>query len=313
MIEIRRILCPIDFSDYSRHALDHAVAVARWYEATITVLHVFSTAPIAAYAPGMPGFDPFVLTHDDRDQLLAEMKRFVETESAPGIPMDAIIREGDAVSEILSQATEMQAALLVLGTHGRSGFERLLFGSVTEKVLRKARCPVLSVPRRHPDAVPAIPVLFKQLLCPVDFSDCSMEALTYGLSLAQEADAHLTVLHVMADELAVTPDVYRAIIVNDRESLDDFRRRQEDDARQRLKEAVPTTAGPYCELETMVSTGKPSREILRIAAEQRTDLIVIGVQGRGTANLLFFGSTTNQVVREAACPVLTVRRPDHAR
>ena len=109
MIEIRRILCPIDFSDYSRHALDHAVALARWYQATITVLHVFSTAPIAAYAPGMPGFDPFVLTRDDRDQLLEEIKRFIDTESAPGIPLDTILREGDAVTEILNQLTTLIA------------------------------------------------------------------------------------------------------------------------------------------------------------------------------------------------------------
>ena len=308
MIEIQSILCPIDFSDYSRRALDHAVALARRYESTITVMHVFSTVPVEAYAPGMPGFEPIVLTRADRDQLLVEMKRFIDTESAPGVPMDATIREGDTASEILSQAIDMKADLLVMGTHGRSGFERLLLGSVTEKVLRKASCPVLTVPRRHPDAVPATPELFKQILCPVDFSDCSMQALNTAMSLAQEADAHLTVLHVMAYELEVTPDAYGAIITNDRESLADFRRRREDDARQRLKEAVPETVAAYCRVETMVSNGKPSREILRIAAEQQTDLIVVGVQGRGAADLMFFGSTTNHLVREATCPVLTVRR-----
>lgn len=309
MIEIQRILCPIDFSEYSRHALDHALALARRYQSTITVLHVFPTAPLTAYAPGMPGFEPNVLTRADRDQLLEQMKQFIETESVPGIPVDRTIREGDVTREILSQATEMKAQLLAMGTHGRSGFERLLLGSVTEKVLRKASCPVLTVPRRHPDAVPATPLLFKRILCPVDFSDCSMQALNYAMSLAQEADAHLTVLHVIADELEVTPDAYGAIIMNDLERLADFRRRHEDDARRRLAEAVPEAVATYCHVETMVLSGRPSREILRIAADQQTDLIVIGVQGRGAANLVFFGSTTNQVVREAACPVLTVRRP----
>jgi nucleotide-binding universal stress UspA family protein len=309
MIEIQRILCPIDFSDYSRHALDHAVAIARRYESTITVLYVFPTIPVAAYAPGMPGFDPIVLTPPLRHQLLVDMKGFIETESAPGVPVEPVIREGDPVGEILGQSTEMKADLLVMGTHGRSGFERLLLGSVTEKMLRKASCPVLTVPRRHPDAVPATPVLFKQILCPVDFSSCSLEALKYAMSLAQETDAHLTVLHVIGDELDVTPDAYGAIIMNDLESLADFRRRHEDDARKRLKEAVPESVAEYCSVETRVLRGiKPSREILRIAAEQRTDLIVIGVQGRGAANLMFFGSTTNHVVREAACPVLTVRQ-----
>ena len=308
MIEIPRILCPVDFSEYSRHALDHAVALARRYRSTITVLHVFPTAPLTAYAPGMPGFEPNVLTRADRDQLLEQMKRFIETESAPGIPLDTTIREGDITGEILNQATDMQAQLLVMGTHGRSGFERFLLGSVTEKVLRKAICPVLTVPRRHPDAVPATPLLFKQILCPVDFSDCSMQALNYAVSLAQEAEAHLTVLHVIPDELEMTPDAYGAIIMNDLERLADFRRRQQDHAHQRLTEAVPETVRMHGRSETRVSSGKPSREILRIAAEQQTDLIVIGVQGRGAANLLFFGSTTNHVVREATCPVLTVRR-----
>jgi nucleotide-binding universal stress UspA family protein len=309
MIEIQRILCPIDFSDYSRHALDHAVALARRYESAITVLHVFSTVPAAAYAPGMPGWEPIVLTPADREQLLVEMTRFTEAESAPGVSMDVSIREGDTTSEILNQAAELNAALLVMGTHGRSGFERLLLGSVTEKVLRKASCPVLTVPRRHPDAVPATPVLFKQILCPVDFSDCSMQALNYAMSLAQEADAHLTVLHVMAHELAVTEDPYMAMTINDPQRVADFRRRREDAARQRLNDAVPETVAAYCHVETMVASGKPSREILRIAAEQQADLIVVGVHGRGVADLMFFGSTTNHVVREATCPVLTVRRP----
>jgi nucleotide-binding universal stress UspA family protein len=310
MIEIQRILCPIDFSEYSRHALDHAVALARWYGSTVTVLHVFSTVPVAAFAPGMPDFEPIVLTTADRDQLLVDLKRFVEAESAPGVSIDGVIREGDAVGEILSLATDMKADLMVMGTHGRSGFERLLLGSVTEKLLRKASCPVLTVPRRHPDAVPATPVLFKQILCPVDFSECAMHALNYAMSVAQEADAHLTVLYVLGDEQDVTPDAYGAILMNDLESLAAFRRRHEEDARKRLAQAVPQSVAAYCSVETMVSSGgKPSREILRIAAEQQTDLIVVGVQGRGAANVMFFGSTTNHVVREASCPVLTIRRP----
>ena len=125
MIEIRRILCPIDFSDYSRRALDHAIAIARWYESTVTVLQVFSPAPVAAFGPGPVVFEPIVLTAVDRDQLLADIKAFAETESAPGITIEAVVREGNTAAEILEQAISMKADLLVIGTHGRSGFERL--------------------------------------------------------------------------------------------------------------------------------------------------------------------------------------------
>ena len=178
-----------------------------------------------------------------------------------------------------------------MGPHGRSGLDRLLLGSVTEKVLRKANCPVLTVPPQHPDAVPASPVLFKQILCPVDFSDCSMEALRYATSLAQEADAHLAVLHVLSFELDTAPDVDNAILTDDGMTVGDYRRQREEEAWRRLKEAVPGTVAEYCSVETLVASGKPSREILRVAAER-----------------MFFGSTTNHAVRHAQCPVLTPRR-----
>jgi Universal stress protein family len=109
------------------------------------------------------------------------VQRFIDAESAPGIGVKAVVREGNAASEILTEATDMKADLPVMGTHGRSGFERLLLGSATEKLLREASCPVLTVPPRHADVVPATPVLFKRILCPVDFSDCSMLALNYAM------------------------------------------------------------------------------------------------------------------------------------
>jgi nucleotide-binding universal stress UspA family protein len=94
--------------------------------------------------------------------------------------------------------------------------------------------------------------------------------------------------------------------VDEHLSVADFRRRREDSARERLAQAVPEAVAAYCKVNTMVSSGKPSREILRIAAERQSDLIVIGIQGRDAADLLFFGSTTQHVVRHATCPVLTL-------
>src|SRR5688572_18634219 len=122
MIAIRRILCPIDFSDGSRRALDHAIAIARWYESTVTALHVFSPAPVAAYGPGGVIFGPTVLTAVDRQQLLGDTRAFIEAERAPGVAIQAVVREGNTADEILAQASSMNADLLVIGTHGRSGF-----------------------------------------------------------------------------------------------------------------------------------------------------------------------------------------------
>jgi nucleotide-binding universal stress UspA family protein len=306
MIEIRRILCPIDCSDYSRRALDHAIAIARWYESTVTVLQVFSPAPVAAFGPGPVVFEPIVLTAVDRDQLLADTKAFAETESAPGITIEAVVREGNPAAEILEQAASMKTDLLVIGTHGRSGFERLVLGSVAEKVLRKASCPVMTVPRGLPDAVPAGPVIYKRILCPVDFSESSLQALNYAISMAQEADGQLTVLHVVAHEFENATDI-TSTLSDAGITLGSFVKQREEALRQRLQEVV-ASAPEFCSVESLMTHGKPWREVLRIAAERQNDLIVMGVQGRGAADLLFFGSTTQHVVREASCPVLTLRR-----
>lgn len=310
MIEIKTILCPIDFSDYSRRALDHAVAIARWYDSTITAFHVYAVPPPAAYGLESPPPVGMVLTPADRERLTAAMARFVETANASGVPIEIAIGQGtSAANDILQQADAMRADLLTLGTHGRSGFDRLVLGSVTEKVLRKANVPVLTVPAHAPDAVPAASVVFKQILCLIDFSDSSMHALNYAMSLAQEADARLTVLHVMVYDLGIeAPEMYETVLADRRLSVTDYRSRCEAYSLERLKAAVPDTVRAYCTVETLVATGKPYREILRVAAEQQADLIVMGVQGRGAADVMVFGSTTQHVVRQATCPVLTIRK-----
>ena len=310
MIEIKTILCPIDFSDHARRALDHAVAIARWYDSTITVFYVYAVPPPAAYSLELPPPVGMVLTQEDREQLTAAMARFAEAATGSGVPIEFAIAQGaSAANEILRQAGAMGADLLTIGTHGRSGVDRLLLGSVTEKVLRKAECPVLTVPRRTPDAVPVAPVVFQRILCPVDFSDSSTYALNYAMSLAQEADAQLTVLHVMVYDLAAeAPEMYDSVIADRRLTVSDYRTRCEQYAKDRLQAVVPDTVRAYCRVETMLATGRPYREILRVGAEQQADLIVMGVQGRGPADLTFFGSTTQHVVRQATCPVLTLRK-----
>jgi nucleotide-binding universal stress UspA family protein len=306
MVEIRRILCPIDFSDFSRRAFDHAVAIARWYESTITVLHVSASPSIVAYATGPAPVPTAVLTRDDRDRLLTSMKQFADAEAGSLVPLEFALSEGSAATEILAGATSTKADLIVMGTHGRSGFERLVLGSVAEKVLRKAACPVLSVPRQIPDAVPAPGVLFKRILCAIDFSDCSMRALNYAMSLAEEADAHLSVVHVIEMPPEASADLHQGAF-GVPQSLTEYITASEEERRVRLRDAVPDAVRAYCTVETIMRTGKPYREILQVASEQQSDLIVIGVHGRGAADRLFFGSTAQHVVRQALCPVLTLR------
>jgi nucleotide-binding universal stress UspA family protein len=295
MTHITQILCPIDFSETSRHALEHAGAMARSYNARLTVLYVFLNLPTL-------DLPPLVLEPGDRERLLTQMEKWIGAAVPAGVPVLLRVQEAESVQrEILTQADADDADLLVIGTHGRSGFQHLLLGSITEKVIRKARCPTLVVPPRAPHVAPEAPVEFRRILCPVDFSECSLDALAYAVNLAGETDARLTVLHV----IELPPELRENALVADFD-VDRIRGAAEREARRRLRDLVPDEAAARCTVETAVLEGSAYHHVLRQAAEERSDLIVMGVRGRGAMDLLVFGSTTHHVIRAAACPVLIV-------
>jgi nucleotide-binding universal stress UspA family protein len=258
-------------------------------------LYVFANLPVM-------DVPPLKIEEADRERLMADIRRMAAAVPAE-VPVDFHIQEAAYVhEEIVAQLGAVHADLLVLGTHGRSGFQRLFLGSVTEKVIRKATCPMLVVPPRAPDVLVGAPVRFRRILCPVDFSESSLHALAYALDLAAEADAHLTLLHVvelppvLIDE-PTTPDL-----------LSRVREAAAADARRRLHALIPESARTYCTVETAVVEGRAYREILRYAIERQSDLLAMGVHGRGALDLQVFGSTTHHVIRASACPVLIVRQ-----
>jgi nucleotide-binding universal stress UspA family protein len=301
VIRIARILCPVDFSDGSVQALRQAVALAKWYGSTVVALHVhrlhtpvFATAPVAMPAE----LTMRTLTAEERRQLTESLDRFV-AEAAPGrVTVTTLVDEAIGVAAaIVANATALGADLITLGTHGRSGFKRFLLGSVTERVLRTAECPVVTVPPRATDAGARTVKGPPRIVCPVDFSTSGERALAYAISLANEADARLTVLHV----IELPPEVADPL----NPQLVTYRKSRFEDARQQLARALAGTE--EARITPLILAGKPYKEILQVAAEQQAELIVMGVQGRGAIDLALFGSTTHHVVRRAECPVLTVR------
>ena len=302
MVRITDILCPIDFSEVSRHAFDRAVGVARCYDAVIHVLHVLPmSAAVHAVPVGPEGPGPFRLL--DADRILRDLPGFLALENPIGVSIDYHVLDAPvAHKEILVQAQRVSANLIVMGTHGRSGFERLLLGSVTEKVLRTSSVPVLTVPCRAPDAVPATRDPFRRILYATDFSASSEGALRYAASLAEHGAAKLTILHVvetLARIHGAPPDFYF--------DATGFDAALEKQARETLPQWVPESVRLGCDTEDLVVRGVPYAEILRVASEQQIDLIVLGVHGRNALDRLVFGSTTEQIVRRATCPVLTIR------
>jgi nucleotide-binding universal stress UspA family protein len=300
MVKIRNILCPTDFSEFSDWALGLALPLARWYHAEVAVMHVVPRVLMhPEYFPYMQ--EPVLPASSVREQALEELGRFVQKARAAGISAEVRLEEGDSVEEILECASGLPADMLVMGTHGRRGFERLVLGSVTEKILRKTPCPVLTVSNApHCLGTPEKPTCFKRILCPIDFSTSSVKALEYALSLAQEADSQLTLLHVVES-------LFDESLGQGSVNAPDFRAHLEQDAVEKLKEAVPSEARDWCTPEELVRAGRPYQQILKLAEEKNADLIVMGVQGRSAVDLTLFGSTTHHVVRQSPCPVLTMR------
>ena len=303
MINITQVLCPIDFSEYSRHALEHAMAIARQYEAPVTVLHALGIPPAPVPPGAYVGYGPLSLPpRAGIDEVTKAVHDFCKPLVSGGVSPSVVVRDGAPVNTIVDQAENLPADLLIMGTHGRGGFDRLTLGSVAERVIRKVRCPVLTVPPRA-EEVAAGPIVYKTILCPLDFSPPSIRALEFALAWAQAADARLILLH------AIEPDVddeagVRALA---HFTVPEYHRHIKEDAGKRLRALIPEDARTWCVPEYRLVSGKPYREILSAAAETGSQLIVMGVAGRGALSTMVFGSTTNQVLRGAACPVLTVK------
>ncbi|HUE89866.1 MAG TPA: universal stress protein [Vicinamibacterales bacterium] len=298
VVEFKHILCPIDLSDSSAAPLAYAVAFARWYGSRLTVLHVVPTFDPMQIQFGGLGDPVRIVQPVPREEVLEALRRAIDAAGAATIDATPAAEAGDAAPTIVDQAVALRADLIVLGTHGRSRFDRFLLGSVTEKVLRKAPCPILTVPPLAPATAPAR-VAFKRILCPMDFSPSAHQALGFALDLARQANGEVTVLHViewLAEEQA------RAIA---HFNVAEYRRHLVDDAHERIRGLAAERPG--ASVEDLVVAGRAHREILETASTRESDLIVMGAQGRGGVGLTIFGSTTQQVVRAATCPVLTVR------
>jgi len=308
MVAFKHIICPIDFSDTSIRALTYAAAVATWYEAQLTVLHVMtaSAGAIRSVPVDGAGHVPNPESHDD---VVARIRLAIEQAGAPASRARPLAQDGRAADVIVSSAASMKADLLVMGTHGLGGFHRLFLGSVTEKVVRTAPCPVLTVPPAAVATTREGPVLFKKILCPLDYSPASLRALEYALELGRQGGGCVTVLYAleyMDLEEAFEPSVFdsqREALLKSRL----HRQYQVDHARERLHAQLAGEPHTWCRIEEVVAVNRAYKEILQRAAASDADLIVMGAHGNSGIELMLYGSNTHHVVRAAPCPVLTVR------
>jgi nucleotide-binding universal stress UspA family protein len=288
MPRITSILCPIDFSEFSVKAYDYAQSLAAHYRADLLVQHVLHSYP-AFYIDTAYRETSRKLRADASRKLREFAKRRTRTKVQP----QCVVQEGIATDQILSFAKAQAVDLIVMGTHGLRGVDRLMLGSVTERVLRKAPCPVLAVRKPTHDFVSpegkSDPINLKRIVLCMDFSDHAHHALNYGLSFAKEYNAELTLLHVLDHPPShASPPGATA------------------KARKQLKGSVPPRAGAPSLVKFQVRVGKPYQQIIELALKTQTDLVIMGARGRGSLHSALFGSTTYRVIQLGPCPVLAV-------
>jgi nucleotide-binding universal stress UspA family protein len=293
-MNIRAILCPVDFSEASRHAIGFAVALARWAAARIEAFHVPEPALVGAGSG--PRLGRSMLPGTSSEELLHRIAAQFDTPSAPPLTIVPNTAEGDAAETIADYAPFCGADLIVIGTRGAGGLRHLLLGSVTETVIRKSAVPVLSVPP-HAARAPKLP--FKRVVVAVDFSAPSVAALNAVRRLLDDPLTETTLLYVI-DE----PDEH-ALFVARSYDVHHHAEAREVSARQSLIQLAQTRFDSGRMPQFRIARGRAPEEILAAASELDADLIVMGVHGRTALDMAIFGSTTNQVVRKASCPVLT--------
>ena len=295
MIRLTRILVATDFSPAADAALAHGRRLAEEFGASLHLVHAFEDPyTTAAFAAEVHTFSPLTF----RDALLAQTQKQLADRLPP--PRDGSVAgttqvvAGPPAQAIVEEAAAIGADLVVIGTHGRSGMAHLLIGSVAERVLRTAPCPVLTVHDAPPRAV-------KRILVPTDFSATADAALEYAYTLAERLGATVQLLHVLDDPLMNAGGVTEACL--DETPL--MRGALLRDARSRI--AHRSVHEGMVRVEGDVLFGHGASTIAEYAAERGIDVIVMGTHGRtGLAHLLI-GSVAERLVRVAPCPVLTVR------
>jgi len=296
-MKMDHVLLATDFSSWARRAEDYACFFAARGHARLTVISVLE------FATGMDPAYPVnhqYLTERMREAsvLLTESKQRI---AQRGISVSTRIETGMPSEHIVGVAAAEDVDLVVLGTSGRSGLAHVLLGSTAERVICRAPCPVLAVRQaaEGPSAA-RTEIALKRILVPIDFFDCSLDALEYAAAVAKESGAEVTLLHVM-EPVSYGLD----FALGDAASL----ARTREGMLQRLDKLTAALVVAGIPTISWVRGGTPRDAILDEARRWQSDLIVMGTHGRRGMAHFINGSVAEAVLRRAHCPVLTVRSP----
>ncbi|MFQ5575051.1 MAG: universal stress protein, partial [Terriglobia bacterium] len=283
-----------DFSVPAQRAYLYALKLASVFKARLVILTVLKAVPWAGRSQHLHSRQTGALLE------LGKLARLAEEAGRSPTPMLVLGSPSARISEI---ADEVRAALIVMGTHGRSGWDRLKLGSTAEAVVREAPCPVLTVRGIKGNSTSGLhtTIRLKRLLVPLDFSTCSEEALAYATRVAKRLGASVQLLHVREPG---APAPVRAALRPESEDLADQGR-----LRKQLQRRVLRLRYHKVQADGVIKVGTPGEVILAEAKDMKTDMIVMGTSGRRGLKRLVLGSVAEYVVRHASCPVLTLKTP----
>ena len=288
MVQLTNILVGTDFSPASDRALEYALSLARRYEARIFLAHVITSDADVMMAPEI-----MARTYENEVcQAQWRMGEILISGRLRDVFHETVIEHGSLWPTLEALISKHYIDLVVVGTQGAGGLQKMLLGSGAEQIFRQAKCPVLTVGPAVKQEAPH-EVEFKNILFATDFGLGAEREAAYAFSFAEEHQANLTLLHVVAR----AEDYSEAGLAQKRETVT-----------RELGELVPIGGELWCKAEFRMRLGEPVEEILQMAGEMKADLIVIGAKhGKGLAAGHALHSIASRVVRGAPCPVLTVR------
>ena len=305
-IVFSNILVPTDFSPISLKALEYACTLGTAFGAILHLLHVND---IAVEAPTLAALSP--PSRELKAKLLHRLDSIAAEISAPTRGLRRHVRSGKAFNEVCEAARDLSADLIVTATHGYSGLKRILLGSTTERIVQHSFCPVLVVREHQREFVSSRSrerahnrrrICLDRILVPTDFSEHSRHALSYALAFAKHFGAEVILLNAIYPHYyASNPDYFSS----DYGSLLDEAHRA---AKAEMAKLLQATSFDGVSFKTRIEEGHPVQTILDVAKEWDADLIVTSTHGRTGLEHVLIGSTAEQVVRYATCPVLVVPR-----
>lgn len=279
------ILCPTDFSEPATLALHYGKQMADCFGAQLIVLYANPFTPPPHFTAGQVEELAKTIEHS-KEAAHEYLVRYTRKHVGERTLFEGLVVEGDVVPAILRASEERSVDLIVKGSHGRSGINRLMLGSVTERILHETDRPVLPVREKKGTAEPSR-VSIQQVLCPINYTEVALKALEHAVGISKCFGSELLVLHVIESQ---STDINKK------------------DEHGHLCAWVPSEIRSRCSLKEIVRRGDAAEKIIEMAQDQAIDLIVQGSQHKRFSDTTVIGTTTVRVTRHAPCPVLTVIR-----